>query len=114
MQGDKPFPPPPPARLTGCVLCPPRSRETMTTDEATKSEGEVQAAALAERGEDITPSKDRGVLKVRGICSVLPSCTLGCRSPQPSGSHRTLGLSSFISKAKRMSIAWRKGEWSGG
>ncbi|KAI1230950.1 hypothetical protein IHE44_0008386, partial [Lamprotornis superbus] len=36
----------------------------MTTDEATKSEGEVQAAALAERGEDITPSKDRGVLKV--------------------------------------------------
>lgn len=86
MQGDKPFPPPPPARLTGCVLCPPRSRETMTTDEATKSEGEVQAAALAERGEDITPSKDRGVLKVRGICSVLPSCTLGCRSPQPSGS----------------------------
>ncbi|NXU99052.1 FKBP5 isomerase, partial [Cettia cetti] len=36
----------------------------MTTDEATKSEGEVQAAALAERGEDITPSKDRGVLKI--------------------------------------------------
>ncbi|KAF4800509.1 hypothetical protein TURU_043005 [Turdus rufiventris] len=41
-----------------------RSKETMTTDEATKSEGEVQAAALAERGEDITPSKDRGVLKI--------------------------------------------------
>lgn len=38
----------------------------MTTDEATKSEGEVQAAALAERGEDITPAQDRGVLKVRG------------------------------------------------
>lgn len=54
--------------LTGLVLRPPRSKETMTTDEATKSEGEVQAAALAERGEDITPSKDRGVLKVRGIC----------------------------------------------
>lgn len=40
--------------------------DTMTTDEATKSEGEVQAAALAERGEDITPARDRGVLKVRG------------------------------------------------
>lgn len=50
------------------MLCPPRSKETMTTDEATKSEGEVQAAALAERGEDITPSKDRGVLKVKGFC----------------------------------------------
>ncbi|XP_074833934.1 peptidyl-prolyl cis-trans isomerase FKBP5 isoform X1 [Carettochelys insculpta] len=36
----------------------------MTTDEATKNEGEVQAAALAERGEDITPNKDRGVLKI--------------------------------------------------
>ncbi|XP_065554698.1 peptidyl-prolyl cis-trans isomerase FKBP5 isoform X3 [Lathamus discolor] len=36
----------------------------MTTDEATKSEGEVQAAALAEHGEDITPARDRGVLKV--------------------------------------------------
>ncbi|NWU47255.1 FKBP5 isomerase, partial [Dromas ardeola] len=36
----------------------------MTTDEATKSEGEVQAAALAERGEDITPARDRGVLKI--------------------------------------------------
>lgn len=37
----------------------------MTTDEATKKEGEVQAATLAEQGEDITPNKDRGVLKVR-------------------------------------------------
>ncbi|KAI6072835.1 Peptidyl-prolyl cis-trans isomerase FKBP5 isoform X1 [Aix galericulata] len=36
----------------------------MTTDEATKPEGEVQAAALAERGEDITPAQDRGVLKI--------------------------------------------------
>ncbi|XP_074749606.1 peptidyl-prolyl cis-trans isomerase FKBP5 [Strix uralensis] len=37
----------------------------MTTDEATKSEGEVQVAtALAERGEDITPARDRGVLKI--------------------------------------------------
>ncbi|NXX98130.1 FKBP5 isomerase, partial [Centropus bengalensis] len=36
----------------------------MTTDEATRSEGEVQAAALAERGEDITPARDRGVLKI--------------------------------------------------
>ncbi|KAF1621268.1 Peptidyl-prolyl cis-trans isomerase FKBP5, partial [Eudyptes chrysolophus] len=36
----------------------------MTTDEATKSEGEVQAATLAERGEDITPARDRGVLKI--------------------------------------------------
>ncbi|KAK2526667.1 hypothetical protein Q9233_008437 [Columba guinea] len=36
----------------------------MTTDEATKGEGEVQAVALAERGEDITPARDRGVLKV--------------------------------------------------
>nr|CAG31642.1 hypothetical protein RCJMB04_9b10 [Gallus gallus] len=36
----------------------------MTTDEATKPEGEVQAAALAERGEDITPTRDRGVLKI--------------------------------------------------
>ncbi|NXF32478.1 FKBP5 isomerase, partial [Nyctibius bracteatus] len=45
----------------------------MTTDEATKSEGEVQAAALAERGEDITPARDRGVLKVRGAAGrVLP------------------------------------------
>lgn len=41
----------------------------MTTDEATKPEGEVQAAALAERGEDITPTRDRGVLKVSGTCS---------------------------------------------
>lgn len=47
----------------------------MTTDEATKPEGEVQAAALAERGEDITPAQDRGVLKVSGV--LWP--------PQPSG-----------------------------
>ncbi|XP_068015989.1 peptidyl-prolyl cis-trans isomerase FKBP5 isoform X1 [Melanerpes formicivorus] len=39
-------------------------KETMTTDEATKGEGEVQATALAERGEDITPARDRGVLKI--------------------------------------------------
>lgn len=51
----------------------------MTTDEATKSEGEVQAAALAERGEDITPSKDRGVLKVKGFC---PPALWGARSPR--------------------------------
>lgn len=37
----------------------------MTTDEASKKEGEVQTASLAEQGEDITPNKDRGVLKVR-------------------------------------------------
>lgn len=54
----------------------------MTTDEATKSEGEVQAAALAERGEDITPSKDRGVLKVTGVCQECPALL----HPQPSGS----------------------------
>lgn len=41
------------------------SIRTMTTDEATKNEGEGQAAALAEQGEDITPNQDRGVLKVR-------------------------------------------------
>lgn len=65
----------------------------MTTDEATKSEGEVQAAALAEHGEDITPSKDRGVLKVRGICQQCPAfLRSGMRGhlaglhPQPSGS----------------------------
>lgn len=59
------------------VLC----TETMTTDEATKSEGEVQAAALAERGEDITPARDRGVLKVSGGLpggSCLAFCTMGC------------------------------------
>nr|XP_021136781.1 peptidyl-prolyl cis-trans isomerase FKBP5 isoform X2 [Columba livia] len=39
-------------------------KETMTTDEAAKGEGEVQAVALAERGEDITPARDRGVLKI--------------------------------------------------
>ncbi|XP_050182725.1 peptidyl-prolyl cis-trans isomerase FKBP5 isoform X6 [Myiozetetes cayanensis] len=39
-------------------------KETMTTDEVTKSEGEVQAVALTERGEDITPAQDRGVLKI--------------------------------------------------
>lgn len=37
----------------------------MTTDEATKSEGDAQTAALVEQGEDITPNQDRGVLKVR-------------------------------------------------
>ncbi|KAF7253709.1 Peptidyl-prolyl cis-trans isomerase FKBP5, partial [Varanus komodoensis] len=36
----------------------------MTTDEATKKEGEVQTATLVEQGEDITPNKDRGVLKI--------------------------------------------------
>lgn len=36
----------------------------MTTDEASKKEGEVQTASLAEQGEDITPNKDRGVLKI--------------------------------------------------
>ncbi|XP_062997034.1 peptidyl-prolyl cis-trans isomerase FKBP5 [Elgaria multicarinata webbii] len=36
----------------------------MTTDEATKKEGEVHPATLAEHGEDITPNKDRGVLKI--------------------------------------------------
>uniref|UniRef100_A0A8C4V6G1 peptidylprolyl isomerase n=1 Tax=Falco tinnunculus TaxID=100819 RepID=A0A8C4V6G1_FALTI len=46
----------------------------MTTDEATKSEGEVQAAALAERGEDITPARDRGVLKVRGAAGRVQRC----------------------------------------
>eukprot|EP00075_Anas_platyrhynchos_P011244 XP_027300497.1 peptidyl-prolyl cis-trans isomerase FKBP5 isoform X2 [Anas platyrhynchos] len=47
----------------GAQLCC-SSPGTMTTDEATKPEGEVQAAALAERGEDITPAQDRGVLKI--------------------------------------------------
>ncbi|XP_019369315.1 PREDICTED: peptidyl-prolyl cis-trans isomerase FKBP5 [Gavialis gangeticus] len=36
----------------------------MTTDEATKSEGDAQTAALVEQGEDITPNQDRGVLKI--------------------------------------------------
>ncbi|XP_029429291.1 peptidyl-prolyl cis-trans isomerase FKBP5 isoform X2 [Rhinatrema bivittatum] len=38
----------------------------MTTDDAMKNEGDVplQPAALAEHGEDITPRKDRGVLKI--------------------------------------------------
>ncbi|KAJ7332915.1 hypothetical protein JRQ81_015095 [Phrynocephalus forsythii] len=36
----------------------------MTTDEAAKKEGEVQATTLIEQGEDITPNKDRGVLKI--------------------------------------------------
>ncbi|XP_068929629.1 peptidyl-prolyl cis-trans isomerase FKBP5 isoform X2 [Petaurus breviceps papuanus] len=36
----------------------------MTTDEATKNDGENPAVVLAERGEDITPKKDRGVLKI--------------------------------------------------
>lgn len=55
-------------------------KETMTTDEATKGEGEVQAVALAKRGEDITPARDRGVLKVRGLPggSCLSFCVLGC------------------------------------
>lgn len=80
----------------------------MTTDEATKSEGEVQAAALAERGEDITPARDRGVLKVRrgglpgGSC--LSFCILGCVVmpmgciPSPLGScstSRAVGLILF-------------------
>lgn len=37
----------------------------MTTDEGAKNNGENPAAAVAERGEDITSKKDRGVLKVR-------------------------------------------------
>jgi len=48
----------------------------MTTDEATKSEGEVQPAVLAERGEDITPARDRGVLKVRGAAGKVLPCLL--------------------------------------
>nr|XP_060629172.1 peptidyl-prolyl cis-trans isomerase FKBP5 [Anolis sagrei ordinatus]XP_060629173.1 peptidyl-prolyl cis-trans isomerase FKBP5 [Anolis sagrei ordinatus]XP_060629174.1 peptidyl-prolyl cis-trans isomerase FKBP5 [Anolis sagrei ordinatus]XP_060629176.1 peptidyl-prolyl cis-trans isomerase FKBP5 [Anolis sagrei ordinatus]XP_060629177.1 peptidyl-prolyl cis-trans isomerase FKBP5 [Anolis sagrei ordinatus]XP_060629178.1 peptidyl-prolyl cis-trans isomerase FKBP5 [Anolis sagrei ordinatus] len=36
----------------------------MTTDEATKKEGDVPTATLVEQGEDITPTKDRGVLKI--------------------------------------------------
>ncbi|KAM7082591.1 peptidyl-prolyl cis-trans isomerase FKBP5 isoform 1-T1 [Ciconia maguari] len=70
LPGTPPPPPPPPPRPSNLLqrlhggkvrgLC----KETMTTDEATKSEGEVQAAALAERGEDITPARDRGVLKI--------------------------------------------------
>ncbi|ELW69499.1 Peptidyl-prolyl cis-trans isomerase FKBP5 [Tupaia chinensis] len=36
----------------------------MTTDEGAKNNGESPAAAVAERGEDITSKKDRGVLKV--------------------------------------------------
>ncbi|XP_007483818.1 peptidyl-prolyl cis-trans isomerase FKBP5 isoform X2 [Monodelphis domestica] len=36
----------------------------MTTDEATKNDGENPTVALSERGEDITPKKDRGVLKI--------------------------------------------------
>ncbi|XP_043861500.1 peptidyl-prolyl cis-trans isomerase FKBP5 [Dromiciops gliroides] len=36
----------------------------MTTDETTKNDGENPVVALAERGEDITPKKDRGVLKI--------------------------------------------------
>lgn len=56
----------------------------MTTDEATKSEGEVQAAALAERGEDITPSKDRGVLKVKRVLLRVscPPALWGAWSPR--------------------------------
>lgn len=57
----------------------------MTTDEAAKGEGEVQAVALAERGEDITPARDRGVLKVRGLpggscvpCSGCMVVAAGC------------------------------------
>lgn len=60
-------------------------KETMTTDEAAKGEGEVQAVALAERGEDITPARDRGVLKVRGLpggscvpCSGCAVVAAGC------------------------------------
>ncbi|XP_007937638.2 peptidyl-prolyl cis-trans isomerase FKBP5 [Orycteropus afer afer] len=36
----------------------------MTTDEGAKNNGESPAAAVAERGEDITSKKDRGVLKI--------------------------------------------------
>lgn len=36
----------------------------MTTDEGAKDNGESPAAAVAERGEDITSKKDRGVLKI--------------------------------------------------
>ncbi|XP_057350236.1 peptidyl-prolyl cis-trans isomerase FKBP5 isoform X1 [Manis pentadactyla] len=36
----------------------------MTTDEGAKNNGENSAAAVAERGEDITSKKDRGVLKI--------------------------------------------------
>ncbi|KAM8938239.1 peptidyl-prolyl cis-trans isomerase FKBP5 isoform 2-T9 [Lycaon pictus] len=36
----------------------------MTTDEGAKNSGENPAAAVAERGEDITSKKDRGVLKI--------------------------------------------------
>ncbi|XP_032720207.1 peptidyl-prolyl cis-trans isomerase FKBP5 isoform X2 [Lontra canadensis] len=36
----------------------------MTTDEGAKNNGENPAAAVAERGEDITSKKDRGVLKI--------------------------------------------------
>ncbi|XP_033622296.1 peptidyl-prolyl cis-trans isomerase FKBP5 isoform X1 [Fukomys damarensis] len=36
----------------------------MTTDEAAKNSGESPAATVAEQGEDVTPKKDRGVLKI--------------------------------------------------
>ncbi|XP_066091054.1 peptidyl-prolyl cis-trans isomerase FKBP5 [Saccopteryx bilineata] len=36
----------------------------MTTDEGAKNNGESPAAVVAEQGEDITPKKDRGVLKI--------------------------------------------------
>ncbi|XP_037698833.1 peptidyl-prolyl cis-trans isomerase FKBP5 isoform X2 [Choloepus didactylus] len=36
----------------------------MTTDEGAKNNGDSPAAAVAERGEDITSNKDRGVLKI--------------------------------------------------
>lgn len=40
-------------------------KKTMTTDEGARNNGESPAAAVAERGEDVTSKKDRGVLKVR-------------------------------------------------
>lgn len=84
----------------------------MTTDEATKSEGEVQAAALAERGEDITPAQDRGVLKVRGAAGrVLPFFLhfgvhghVSGLHPQPLGScstSRAVGLIFFLFESQR-------------
>ncbi|XP_036103813.1 peptidyl-prolyl cis-trans isomerase FKBP5 isoform X1 [Molossus molossus] len=36
----------------------------MTTDESAKNNGQSLAAAVAEKGEDLTPKKDRGVLKI--------------------------------------------------
>lgn len=99
-------------------------KETMTTDEATKSEGEVQAAALTEHGEDITPTRDRGVLKVRGAARrVLPFLLhsgdhshIGGLHLQPLGScstSRAVGLVSSLQRAKEGSITCNKEGWSG-